>query len=199
MNGDVFTHWLKSDQRMALQDRKICIIMDNAKAMIFMVRSRKLQMDLMLFLLSYHYFVPSTIVKPLDQGVIAKFKMCYKRKLVAWTTQQIDNSNEDLTKQNVDLFQAMLWCVMAWHKLDDQIIRNYWRKSTILPVECNADFNNSDERIKSKLEKAALELGNLIAALNLGLDVEVKPKEKFSTLEYINMEGEDDFEVEYST
>ena len=31
MNGDVFTHWVKSEnQRMALKDRKICIIMDNA-------------------------------------------------------------------------------------------------------------------------------------------------------------------------
>ncbi|OAE33101.1 hypothetical protein AXG93_3896s1000 [Marchantia polymorpha subsp. ruderalis] len=47
-------------------------------------------------------------------------------------------------------------------------------------------------------EEAALELGNLIVALNLSLDVEVKPIEKLSSLEYINMEGEDDFKVEYS-
>ena len=31
MNGDVFTHWVKSEnRRMALKDIKICIIMDNA-------------------------------------------------------------------------------------------------------------------------------------------------------------------------
>jgi hypothetical protein len=31
MSGDVFTHWVKSEnRRMTLQDRKICIIMDNA-------------------------------------------------------------------------------------------------------------------------------------------------------------------------
>ena len=34
--------------------------------------------------------------------------------------------------------------------------------------------------------------------LYLGLDVEGKPIEKLSPLEYINMEGEDDSEVEYS-
>jgi hypothetical protein len=45
-----------------------------------------------------------------------------------------------------------------------------------------------------------LELGNLITALNLGLDVEGKPIEKLSPLEYINMEGDFRwFEVEYST
>jgi hypothetical protein len=102
-------------------------------------------------------------------------------------------------KLNVDLFQAMLWCVAAWHELDDQTIRNCWRKSTILPAKWNADINNYDERMKSKMEEAALELGNLIAALNLGLDVEGKPIEKLSPLGYINMKGEDDFEVEYST
>ena len=44
-----------------------------------------------------------------------------------------------------------------------------------------------------------MELGRLIAALNLGLDVEGKHVEKLCPLEYINMEGEDDFEVEFST
>ena len=34
---------------------------------------------------------------------------------------------------------------------------------------------------------------------NLGFDVQGKPLEKLSPLEYINMEGECDFEVEYST
>ncbi|OAE20346.1 hypothetical protein AXG93_209s1140 [Marchantia polymorpha subsp. ruderalis] len=49
------------------------------------------------------------------------------------------------------------------------------------------------------MEEAALELGKLIGALNLGLDVEDKLIEKLSPLKYINMEGEDDVEVEYST
>jgi hypothetical protein len=93
----------------------------------------------------------------------------------------------------------MLWCVAAWHELDDQTIRNCWRKSAILPIEWNANINNFDERTKSKMEETTLELGNLIAALNLGLDVKSKPIEKHSPLEYINMEGEDGFEVEYST
>src|ERR1700737_2059038 len=33
MNGDVFTHWVKSEnRRMALKDEKICIIMDNSRS-----------------------------------------------------------------------------------------------------------------------------------------------------------------------
>src|ERR1700738_3965118 len=87
----------------------------------------------------------------------------------------------------------------AWHELDDQTIRNCWRKSAVLPTEWNADINNFDERMKFKMEEVALELGNLIAALNLGLDVEGKLVEKLCPLEYINMKDEDDFEVEFST
>ena len=68
-----------------------------------------------------------------------------------------------------------------------------------MPAEGNAIINNFDECMTSKMEEATLELGNLIAALNLGLDVEDKLVEKLRPLEYINMEGEDDFEVEYST
>ena len=56
-----------------------------------------------------------------------------------------------------------------------------------------------DEHIKSKMEDSTLELGRLIVALNLGLDIEGKNVEKLCPLEYINMEGEDYFEVEFST
>lgn len=35
----------------------------------------------------------------------------------------------------------------------------------------NADINNLDERMKNTMEEAALELENLIEALNLGFDV----------------------------
>ena len=45
----------------------------------------------------------------------------------------------------------------------------------------------------------SMELGNLIVALNSGFDVQGKPLEKLSPLEYVNMEGEDDLEVEYFT
>lgn len=119
MNDDVFTHWVKNEnRRLALQDRKICIIMDNARHDIHDEVKKVIDGFNAFLTLPYHYLVPNvtSIVKPLDQGVIATFKMCYKRKLVVWTTQQIDNSDEDLGKLNVDLFQAMLWCLVAWHE-----------------------------------------------------------------------------------
>jgi hypothetical protein len=189
---------------MALHDRKICIIMDNAGSHDIHGEVKKVIDGFYAFVL-FHVtilFLPpnvTSVVQPLDQRVIATFKMCYKRKLVASTLQQIDNNlNEDLGKLNADLFQAMLWCVAAWHELDDQTIINCWRMSTILPSKWNAYINNSDERMKSKMKETTLELGNLIATLNLGLDVEGKPIEKLSPLEYINMKGEEDFEVEHS-
>jgi hypothetical protein len=104
---------------MTLQDRKICIIMDNAGSHDIHGEVKKVIDGFKAFVLSHItiLFLPPNVtsdVQPLDRGVIATFKMCYKRKLVAWTLQQIDNnSNEDLGKLNVDIFQTMLWCVVA--------------------------------------------------------------------------------------
>ena len=53
--------------------------------------------------------------------------------------------------------------------------------------------------MKARTEEAVLELATLIGALNLGFDVHGLPLEKLSPTEYVNMEGEDEFEVEYST
>ena len=49
-----------------------------------------------------------------------------------------------------------------------------------------------------KVDEAVLELGTLIGALNLGSDVHGYPLEKLSLMEYVNMEGKDEFEVELS-
>ena len=95
-------------------------------------------------------------------------------------------------------FEALLWSVAAWHELDDQTIRNCWQKSAILSVDWNADIKNLDERVKMKVDEAVLELGTLIGALNLGSDIHGHPLEKLSPMEYVNMEGEDKFEVELS-
>ena len=197
MSSEVLTHWVKSEnRRMALRDISIFIIMDNAGSHDIHGEVEKVIDGFNVFVLSriIVLFIPpnvTSIVQPLDQGVITTFKMCYKRKIVAWPSQQINsNSVEDLGKLNVDVFQAMLWCVVAWHKVDDQIIINYWRISAILPTY----INNIDERMKTKMEEATLEVGNLIATL--GFDVQSKHLEKLYLLEYVNMEGEDDFQVQ---
>ena len=99
---------------MALKDKEICIIMDNAGRHDFHGEVKKVIDGFNAFVFSHVtiLFLPpnvTSVVQPLDQEVIATFKMCYKRKLVAWTLQQIDNNSyEDLGKLNVNLFQAML-------------------------------------------------------------------------------------------
>ena len=113
--------------------------------------------------------------------------------------QQIDSGSvQDLGKLNVDVFQAMLWCGATWHEVDDGTIRNCLRKSAIMRAEWHANIKNLDEHMESKMEEATLKLGNLVAILNLGFDVQHKLLEKLSPLEYVNIDGEDDFEVEYS-
>jgi hypothetical protein len=56
----------------------------------------------------------TSVVQPLDQGIIAALKIHYKHKLVEWTLQQFDSSEvDDLGKLSINVLQAMLWCIVA--------------------------------------------------------------------------------------
>ena len=72
---------------MALKDKKICIIMDNAGSHDIHGEVKKIIDGFNAFVLSHItiLFLPpnvTSIVQPLDEGVVAAFKMCYERKLV---------------------------------------------------------------------------------------------------------------------
>ena len=84
------------------------------------------------------------------------------------------------------------------NELDEQAIRNYWRKSSILPLDWNVDINNLNEHVKAKMEDEAIELGKLNQALNLGNDIYGRQLPKNFALEFVNIQGEDDSKVEYS-
>ena len=82
---------------MALKNNEICTIMDNAGNHDIHGEVKKVIDGFNAFVLSHItiLFLPpnvTSVVQPLDQGVIATFKMCCK--LVAWTLQQIDNKME---------------------------------------------------------------------------------------------------------
>ena len=81
MNGEVFTHWVKCEnRRMALEGRKIIILMDNARRYDIHGHMRTVIGGFNAFVLSNItiIFLPpnvTSVIQPLDQGVIAAFKL----------------------------------------------------------------------------------------------------------------------------
>jgi hypothetical protein len=134
----------------------------------------------------------TSIVQPLDQGIIASFKFHYKKKLLQWVLSQYDGvALKDLRKVVPNIRQAIMWNYEVWSELDAQIIKNYWRMARILPATWNVDFALVDEREKNRMRVESDEFGALISKLRLGDD-------EMSIETYIQMEGEVNIELELS-
>jgi hypothetical protein len=52
----------------------------------------------------------TSVFQPLDQGIIASFKILYKKKLLRWVLSQYDDATlEDLRKAVANIRQAIMW------------------------------------------------------------------------------------------
>jgi hypothetical protein len=65
----------------------------------------------------------TSVVQPLDQGIIVAFKMRYKSKLLAWVLSHFDlDQQQDLRKVVPNVKQAILWSYKVWTYMDPHII-----------------------------------------------------------------------------
>jgi hypothetical protein len=102
-------------------------------------------------------FLPAnttSIVQPLDQGIIAAFKAHYRAQLVQFV---ISGSTEtDMTMQQVKInaYQAVKWVRHASKALTTATIRNCWWKAGILG-EDKASASRAERRRNARAVTAA--------------------------------------------
>jgi hypothetical protein len=122
-------------------------------------------------------------------------------KLVAWTLDQFQalQNVQDLEVVQVDLLQCMVWVVATWKELDAETICNAWREAEILLQDWNADIINCQEWMKSGMDAGVAELGNVIAALDLGKIEAGNSTQTLVAVDYIDMVGNNIIEAGYST
>ena len=90
MKEDIFEAWiLQLNNQFKGQNRKVIVILDNASSHV--VSSAKVDKSrgfstLELSNMSLVFLHPNvtSVVRPLDQGIIASFKIQYKKKLLQW-------------------------------------------------------------------------------------------------------------------
>eukprot|EP00731_Ephydatia_muelleri_P002693 Em0001g2693a len=95
------------------------------------------------FMLSNHLllFFPAnctSVVQPLDQGVIAVLKARYKSKLATHMVTQYDiDPTQDLQalSSKTDVKEAIIWLHAAWGEITPSTIVNCWCKAGILPAD----------------------------------------------------------------
>jgi len=124
MTLTIFQDWLKNlNTTMKTFGRKILLLLDNAP-----IHPKDFEMsNIELF-----YFPPNTtsLIQPLDQGIIKVFKDYYKKCLS--TSISFDLSN-NLTQEEwckkIDLYQAVVWISKAWDSVKSTTISNCFSKS----------------------------------------------------------------------
>jgi hypothetical protein len=85
-------------------------------------------------------FLPAnttSVVQPLDQGIIACTKAHYRRQLVQWVIAEAEkpaNAEKSLKELRPNFYQMMRWLNTAWKECVSPLtIRNCWHKAGILP------------------------------------------------------------------
>jgi len=75
----------------------------------------------------------TSVVQPLNQGMIASLKIQYKKKLLRWGLSQYDDTTlKDLKKVVPNIRDAIMWSYGVCSELDAHIVKNCWRMARIL-------------------------------------------------------------------
>lgn len=120
MSRAIFTTWLEEfDSDMRRQKRNVCLLLDNCTAH-YVPAVELTNVEL-------RYFPPNatSVVQPLDQGIINSVKCAYKRRVVERVLLNLDLKRD--TK--IDVFMAVEMVAAAWRATRQSVIVNCFRNS----------------------------------------------------------------------
>ncbi len=116
MTQDSFRNWLlQLNNRMLKSNKKIVLFLDN-------LRGHKID-NSPLSNIKIHFYPPNctSVLQPLDQGIIRSFKSKYRTRVLIQIISKIDfkESNDE-----INVYQAILYISMAWKQVSIETIKN---------------------------------------------------------------------------
>ncbi|XP_033121800.1 tigger transposable element-derived protein 4-like [Anneissia japonica] len=159
MTGALFDDYLNDlNRQMKFQRRHILLFLDNASSHVDVIKSNvKLA------------FLPAnttSVLQPLDQGIIKAFKSRYRAKLMRNVLAKIDaaDSASDVTKQ-FNVLDAVNWTAAAWRKTTATTITKCFNRCGF---DCLADnsTDNADDEVEA-------ELRDLVGQIDSDVDADV--------------------------
>lgn len=159
MTTDIMSDWLvELDNKMKRQKRKIILFMDNATS----------HPNLKLKHVNLVFLPPNTtsMLQPLDQGIIRSVKIRYRKLLLRHVLSQINSckSSEELAK-SVSVLDAISWITSALKKVEPGCVLKCFKKAGFLRAsEVATDSTTTEKREK--------ELADLVASFDSNVSVE---------------------------
>ena len=158
MKRVIFEAWnLQLNNQFKSQNQKMITILDSASSHV--VSSAKVgkshgfpTLELRNMTLVFLLFNVTNVVQPLDQGIIASFKIQCKKKFLQWVKlQYIDATLKDLRKVVPNIKHVIMWSYEVWSKLDAHIVKNCWRMARTIHATWNVDFSLVDVMEKNQM------------------------------------------------
>jgi transcriptional regulator with XRE-family HTH domain len=177
MNAKLFSEWLTEINKvMKKNSRQILLFLDNAPCHPH---------DLELSNIKFVFFPPNTtsIVQPLDQGVINSFKCHYRRMLVKHIIAQCTMAHS-IDQINVTALDAIRWIDEAWKTVTSTTIRNGFSSAGFCSIPSNQHTSDHDIVLTNEDEHQS-SIKNLDDLLShLGMD-----GNRMSAIELINIDS----------
>ncbi|XP_072141997.1 tigger transposable element-derived protein 6-like [Dermacentor andersoni] len=150
MTRPIFSEWLKEfNQDVKRQGRQVCLLLDNCSA-------HHVE-GLQLSNIELHYFPANctSLIQPLDKGVINSFKCCYRRRLILKILLNIRLERE----MKIDIYQAVEMLAASWQEVRAEVIANCFLKAGIAKnARAGADEEEEDLSTPSNVAEAWNEL-----------------------------------------
>ena len=136
MNTDIMKDILfKLNRRLSRKNRRILLFMDNAPCHPESLKDSFSNIKIV--------FLPKNTTsktQPLDAGVIANWKVKYKKRLLRYVCGQIDGSRSasEIVK-SVNLLMSIEWGRQAWDEVSADTIQRCFKKTGLFPEEVNIE------------------------------------------------------------
>ena len=117
MTSTIFETWLnKLDKDMTRKKRKILMIIDNCSAHPKVDSLKSIEL---------HFLPPNctSVLQPMDQGIIRNFKFYYRKQSLAAIVDYIDK-HKTKPKDAINLLQAIRYSVTAWGNVTADCVKN---------------------------------------------------------------------------
>ena len=141
MTAELFSEWIiKLNKKFRCQKRKVLLFVDNCTA-------HKKDSIPPLSNIKVVYFPANmtSVLQPMDQGIIKNFKHFYRVLLVKNVLSDQFNKNKD-NQIKVDVLQAARMCSTAWDQVTSKTVANCFKKAGYLHAE------DKDEEIEETNE-----------------------------------------------
>ena len=96
-------------------------------------------------------FLPKnkTKTQPLDAGIMANWKVKYKKKLLRYVCSKVDGmKNASEIVKSINVFMAIEWGKQAWSEVSQDTVVKCFKKTKLYPQEVEEDddpFEGEDE------------------------------------------------------